>query len=664
MKWQADRSEEFLSASHGRDVTSRAELALDADGKALALRVRSLRQRRRLRDAGRRRHPAADRAVGLDQHLRHPRRSTCTCTAVLTNTTPTGAYRGAGRPEAIYIIERLIDAAAREMRLDPAELRRRNMIRPEQMPYTNPMGQTYDSGAFEKILDQGLALADWNGFAARRAESEARGKLRGRGIATFLEWTGGNALRGEGQRRRHRPTASSRSSRRRRRWARASRPATRSSRSTSSACRSRRSASSRATPTAATASAAPARARSSPAARRCSVASEQTVDHGEGRSPAEALEAAAGDIEYRAGALRRRRHRPRHRPVRARRQAAGAAHPSRRDQRRVGGADLAERVPRLRGRDRSRDRRRRSRRLRVGQRHRPRRQPDDRRAARSTAARCRASARRSCEQVVYDREQRPARSPAASWTTRVPRADIGRGFRTEFDTSMPCTTNPLGVKGVGELGTIGATPAAMNAVVDALDHAGLGRAAETIGDAGDARARLADAALGPSWPGSRRLTQPGSGTNDGNASGWRGAGRGALDDAAREQVGVAVVADLDDLGRRRRRALERGLGGRRIFALAVAGAELLLVARAGSERDAARGLLGRSGGVGRRRTPTAPGARPPCGCSRRLPWRRPAAPAGTSCPASPAPARETPPRRSRRRCRGGRFAPRTNRAGR
>ena len=87
-----------------------------------------------------------------------------------------------------------MDAAAREMKLDPAELRRRNMIRPEQMPYKNAMGQTYDSGAFEKILDQGLALADWNGFAARREESKARGKLRGRGIATFLEWTGGNAF--------------------------------------------------------------------------------------------------------------------------------------------------------------------------------------------------------------------------------------------------------------------------------------------------------------------------------------------------------------------------------------------------------------------------------------------------------------------------------------
>src|SRR5690606_34807043 len=110
--------------------------------------------------------------------------------AVLTNCAPTGAYRGAGRPENIYIIERLMDAAAAQTGIDRTELRRRNMIRPEQMPYRNAMGQTYDSGRFESIMDQALALSDWNGFAAREAESRARGRLRGRGLATFLEWTG------------------------------------------------------------------------------------------------------------------------------------------------------------------------------------------------------------------------------------------------------------------------------------------------------------------------------------------------------------------------------------------------------------------------------------------------------------------------------------------
>ena len=83
---------------------------------------------------------------------------------VLTNTTPTGPYRGAGRPEAIYTIERLMDAAARQSGIDPVELRRRNMVRPAQMPYQNAMGKTYDTGQFESVMNQGLALADWNGF--------------------------------------------------------------------------------------------------------------------------------------------------------------------------------------------------------------------------------------------------------------------------------------------------------------------------------------------------------------------------------------------------------------------------------------------------------------------------------------------------------------------
>jgi carbon-monoxide dehydrogenase large subunit len=189
LKWTADRLEEFIAATHGRDVDTKAELALDANGKVLALRVASLA------NVGAYATPAGviiQLLIGpwvstsiydirvIDLHYK----------AVLTNTTPTGPYRGAGRPEAIYIIERLMDAAAREMKLDPAELRRRNMIRPEQMPYTNPMAKTYDSGQFEKVMDQALLLADWHGFETRAAQSRGRGRLRGRGMATFLEWTG------------------------------------------------------------------------------------------------------------------------------------------------------------------------------------------------------------------------------------------------------------------------------------------------------------------------------------------------------------------------------------------------------------------------------------------------------------------------------------------
>ncbi|HSV47029.1 MAG TPA: molybdopterin cofactor-binding domain-containing protein, partial [Ramlibacter sp.] len=114
--------------------------------------------------------------------------------AVLTNTASTGPYRGAGRPEAIYTIERLMDEAARQTGIDRIALRRRNFVRPEQMPYRNGMGQTYDSGQFERVMDQGLQLADWDGFAQRERESRARGKLRGLGISTFLEWTSGNVF--------------------------------------------------------------------------------------------------------------------------------------------------------------------------------------------------------------------------------------------------------------------------------------------------------------------------------------------------------------------------------------------------------------------------------------------------------------------------------------
>jgi carbon-monoxide dehydrogenase large subunit len=110
--------------------------------------------------------------------------------AVLTNTMATGAYRGAGRPEANYLMERLIEQAARELGIDSAELRRRNFLAAQDMPHRTHMGETYDSGEFARMLEGALKLADWQGFAARREESRRRGKLRGRGLSSYLEWTG------------------------------------------------------------------------------------------------------------------------------------------------------------------------------------------------------------------------------------------------------------------------------------------------------------------------------------------------------------------------------------------------------------------------------------------------------------------------------------------
>ena len=111
---------------------------------------------------------------------------------VLTNTAPIGAYRGAGRPEGIYPMERLIDMTAREMGIDPVIMRRRNLIRTENLPYTTHAGEVYESGNFKEVLEQTIELMDWDGFEARKAESEKRGLLRGRGLACYIEWTGGD----------------------------------------------------------------------------------------------------------------------------------------------------------------------------------------------------------------------------------------------------------------------------------------------------------------------------------------------------------------------------------------------------------------------------------------------------------------------------------------
>lgn len=167
VKWVSQRLEEFTSSVHGRDLTSHAEMALDADGKVLALRIRSVANVGAYATTT---GVAISLLVGpwVTTSIYDIGTIDLQLTAVLSNTMPVGAYRGAGRPEAIYITERLMDAAARKLNVDPADLRRRNMIRPAQMPYTNPMAQVYDVGQFEKMLDQGLALAEWNGYAADR----------------------------------------------------------------------------------------------------------------------------------------------------------------------------------------------------------------------------------------------------------------------------------------------------------------------------------------------------------------------------------------------------------------------------------------------------------------------------------------------------------------
>ncbi|MGE5088455.1 MAG: xanthine dehydrogenase family protein molybdopterin-binding subunit [Candidatus Levyibacteriota bacterium] len=468
VRFTAERIEEFLAAGHGRDVTSKAELALDADGRILALRVASLA------NVGAYATPAGvviQLVIGpwvstsiydipvIDVGIR----------AVLTHTLPTGPYRGAGRPEAIYIIERLMDAAARQTGIDRTELRRRNMIRPEQMPYTNPMGKTYDSGQFAKVMDKALALADWKGFEARAAASKARGRLRGQGIATFLEWTGADVFEetvsvtvsGAGEIEI---------------WTAAQ--AMGQSLATTftqlavdvfgvpvESIRVRFGDTDRATGFGSAGSRSLFVVGSA-----VQVASERTVAKAQDLAAKE-LETAAADIEYRDGVF----------------SIAGT-------DRRIGLFELA------------------------------RRQSGERIALQSTSSVGAASWPNGChvceveidpetgavaldgywsvndvgrvvnpmvvvgqleggavqgigqalaERFVYDADSGQALT-ASFMDYALPRAADTCRFVMTMDESTPCLTNPMGVKGVGELGTIGATPAVVNAVMDALARAGCG----------------------------------------------------------------------------------------------------------------------------------------------------------------------------------------------
>ncbi|MDA1118866.1 MAG: xanthine dehydrogenase family protein molybdopterin-binding subunit [Proteobacteria bacterium] len=189
VRWRGDRSEEFLAAHMGRDMHFKAALALDKDGRILALRLHMLGNMGAVPVGSSAMIPLAMvakvqtsvyRVPAVDYHFQ----------GVLTNTMATGAYRGAGRPEGNYLIERLVEKAGREMGIDPVEIRRRNLLQPADFPYTTHAGEIYDVGNFPRMLDGLLEVADWAGFAARAARSRQRGKLRGRGLAAYLEWTG------------------------------------------------------------------------------------------------------------------------------------------------------------------------------------------------------------------------------------------------------------------------------------------------------------------------------------------------------------------------------------------------------------------------------------------------------------------------------------------
>src|SRR5438445_1928503 len=193
--WMSNRAEAFLSDNHARDAFSDVELALDERGKFLALRVRHLGNM-----------GAYIGAIGANiQTVNLTRcfpgmydipRIDMGVRCVFTNRTPTAPYRGAGRPEANFILERVVDEAARVTGIDPVKLRRRNLIKPSAMPYKTAVGTTIDSGEFAAVLDKALALADYDGFKQRRRAAAKRGKYRGIGISCMLEHAGGVPLEG------------------------------------------------------------------------------------------------------------------------------------------------------------------------------------------------------------------------------------------------------------------------------------------------------------------------------------------------------------------------------------------------------------------------------------------------------------------------------------
>ncbi len=189
IKWTGDRAEAFTCDTHGRDQRNRAEAALGADGRILALRVHTFANMGAYLNRFGPANPSLMTGSMLSGAYAIPAIH-AVCEGIYTNTVPVDAYRGAGRPEATYLIERLMDAAAGELGLQPDEIRRRNFIRPDQMPYTTASGPTYDCGDFARNMDDAMTAADWTGFDARRADAAKRDRLRGIGMSTYVEICG------------------------------------------------------------------------------------------------------------------------------------------------------------------------------------------------------------------------------------------------------------------------------------------------------------------------------------------------------------------------------------------------------------------------------------------------------------------------------------------
>jgi aerobic carbon-monoxide dehydrogenase large subunit len=188
VKWAEDRSEAFVATTHGRDIIGHVELAATRDGKVLGLKLRLIA------DIGAYNMLLTAAIPTLTMTMASATYDIpairCALTEVFTNKTPTDAYRGAGRPEATYFVERGMDMLARELKMDPADLRRRNFIQPHQFPYTTQTGAVYDSGEYEKALDRALEVAGWDRLNAERDAARATGRLVGLGLSMYVEVCG------------------------------------------------------------------------------------------------------------------------------------------------------------------------------------------------------------------------------------------------------------------------------------------------------------------------------------------------------------------------------------------------------------------------------------------------------------------------------------------
>ena len=466
VKWRGDRSEDFLAAHMGRDQHFKAQLALDAGGRVLALKMEMLGNFGSVPVGSTAMIPlwvgpkvltSVYHVPAVDYFIR----------GVLTNTMATGAYRGAGRPEANFLMERLLDKAAREMKLDPAEIRRRNFIAPAAFPYKTHMGDTYDDGQFAKILEGVLQLSDWKNFGDRKEQSRKQGKLRGRGLASYLEWTGalptetvdievsadgtvtvfsGTMAMGQGLETSYTQLVSEVLD------------------IPSEKIKIIQGDTDRANGVGSVGS------RSAFVGGSAVVAAgHQVVARGK-ELAAEALEAAAPDIEYRGGRFA----------------ISGT-------DRSIGLAELAQKQPQQL--------------IRVSATQTPSApswpngaqvieveidpQTGMVELAKITSVDdigriinrsivegqvqggiAQGAGQALWEQVCYDAESGQLLT-GSLMDYCLPRADQFPPMSNEFDESVPCKTNLLGVKGVGELGTIGATPAAVHAVLDALAESGV-----------------------------------------------------------------------------------------------------------------------------------------------------------------------------------------------